>query len=155
MRRTRTSTRTSVRTARRRSPWALAASLLLLGASAVQASALPHTPASNSIATLDSTGDVGRFASLALDRSGLPFVSYWDAGQEDLKLAACTDVACSDPAVISTLDAGRVGGYTSISLYRGTTPGVSYFLGDLDVGRGSPQSRGAPTPGARPATASC
>ena len=37
--------------------------------------------------TVDSSGDVGRYASLALDDSGVPHIAYWDATQHQIKLA--------------------------------------------------------------------
>jgi hypothetical protein len=101
-------------------------------------SAAPHAPSANSIVTIDAAGDVGRYASLALDRDGRPFVSYWDATNEDLKLASCSDAACSGSVSVVTLDAGVVGGYTSLALLHRITPGVSYFHGNLDVPKGYP-----------------
>lgn len=37
--------------------------------------------------TVDSSGDVGRYASLALDDGGVPHIAYWDATHHQIKLA--------------------------------------------------------------------
>ena len=37
--------------------------------------------------TVDSSGDVGRHAELALDDSGVPYIAYWDATNQRIKLA--------------------------------------------------------------------
>jgi hypothetical protein len=85
-----------------------------------------------SIQTVDATGDVGQYASLALDPSGNPVISYFDATTGNLKVAHCNDANC-DPAVGGaesiksvTSTAAVDGQFTSIGV-SGGLPTVAYY----------------------------
>ena len=68
------------------------------------------------ITTLDSAGDVGYYTSATIGADGLGLISYWDAPNDDLKVAHCSDVACTT-ATLSTIDtAGDVGVYPSVTI---------------------------------------
>ncbi len=78
--------------------------------------------------TIDSSGDVGQFTSIALDGSN-PRITYYDESNKNLKYAFC-DSGCTVPGGWSTVTAhstGDVGKYTSLRLNDSDNPRVSYF----------------------------
>ena len=78
-------------------------------------------------ATLDQTGDVGQFASLAVGADGNPVVSYYDATNHDLKVTKCADPACTGARTVSTVDStGDVGQYTAITIGGDGLPVIAY-----------------------------
>jgi hypothetical protein len=66
--------------------------------------------------TLDSTGDVGRYTSIAIGSDGLGLIAYYANTNSDLKIAHCSNVDCSS-ADIYTLDSlGSAGWYPSLAI---------------------------------------
>jgi hypothetical protein len=62
-----------------------------------------------------------------LTSSDVPVISYHDDTNADLKIAVCTDAACTSPT-ISTLDSiGYVGYLTSLALTSSDIPVISYY----------------------------
>ncbi|MBI3163926.1 MAG: sortase [Chloroflexi bacterium] len=96
----------------------------------------------NTTTAIDSTSFPGNmYSSIALDASGIPFISYYDVGNSDLKIAACGNTTCSAGNGVSTVDsAGNVGSYTSIAINANGFPVVSY------AGSGSLKYAGVTSP---------
>lgn len=84
-------------------------------------------PALFRITTLDSDGLVGNCTSITIGVDGLGLVSYYDITNGDLKVAHCTDIACSS-AITATLDStGDVGSTTSITIGADGLGLISYY----------------------------
>jgi hypothetical protein len=86
--------------------------------------------ASRTLTAPDGSASVGRFTSLALDASGNPVVSYYDAALGRLKVLHCADLGCTPGgghAIVPVDAAGNVGQSTSLALDSGGRPVVSYY----------------------------
>jgi len=87
----------------------------------------------NTVALIDSGGDVGLYTSVAINNLGNPVVSYYDVTNSDLKVAVCGNPTCSSGVTPITLDsAGIVGQYSSVVINSLGNPVISYY--DLSNG---------------------
>jgi len=84
-------------------------------------------PAGVSLTSVDTAGDVGRFTSIAIGTDHLPVISYFDFSNVHLKVAHCSNEACSAFDPPTTVDAdGFVGAATSIAIGEDDLPVISY-----------------------------
>jgi hypothetical protein len=80
--------------------------------------------------TVDSTGDVGQYSSIAIGTDGLPIISYFDTSNTHLKVAHCENQSCTSPATITTVDSSSgvsTGQYSSIAIAFDGYPIISYY----------------------------
>lgn len=83
---------------------------------------LPGVPA---MATLDDpASNVGKYASIAVGNDGLPIISYFNETNFALKVAKCSNAACTAATVITLGSA--VEGQTSIAIGNNGLPVISY-----------------------------
>ncbi|MET0556545.1 MAG: Calx-beta domain-containing protein [Vicinamibacteria bacterium] len=88
-----------------------------------------HPAAAQLVTVLDAAGDVGAGSDVAYGPDGRALVSYLDATNGALKVAACHDVACTS-AALHTVDAsGAVTGSTSIAFGHDGLARISYQAG--------------------------
>src|SRR6267142_880026 len=88
------------------------------------------------LTSLDGSGNVGQYSSVTIGTDGLALISYYDATNGDLKVAHCSNVACTS-ATLTTVDrAGDVGQYSSVTIGADGLGLISYYdatNGDLKV----------------------
>ena len=89
-----------------------------------------HDPACSSLSepptinTVDSAGNVGWFTSLAVGIDDNPVIAYYTDTYDDLKLALCSDPACTPPAALRTLTVNTSGNGTVSSDPSGIDCGI-------------------------------
>jgi len=79
------------------------------------------------VTLLDTSADIGSYASITIGADGLGLISYLNSNNGDLKVAHCSNVNCTS-ATISTLDStGDVGYYTGITTGYDGLGLISYY----------------------------
>jgi hypothetical protein len=82
----------------------------------------------NTITTIDSTGDVGLYSSIAIGSDGFPVISYYDSTNGDLKIAKCGNATCSSGNTLTSVaTTDTVGFYSSITIGTDGFPVISYY----------------------------
>ncbi|MEI8240639.1 MAG: hypothetical protein WCI22_14590, partial [Actinomycetota bacterium] len=77
--------------------------------------------------SIDATADqVGWWTSITIGADGLAIISYYDSSNIALKVAHCTNTACTT-ATTSTIDTGNVGWTTSITVGTDGLAIISYY----------------------------
>jgi len=67
---------------------------------------------------VDNSSDVGKYSSIALTKDDFPVISYFDetiingARNNDLKMAVCGDISCTNPTLLRMDQLGDVGEHT-------------------------------------------
>jgi len=87
----------------------------------------PLAPADNTTTAVDTAGYVGMYTSITIGADGLPVISYYDATNENLKVAHCNDAACTSAATTAVDANGSPGIYTSITIGADGLPVISYY----------------------------
>ena len=77
--------------------------------------------------TIDSTGAVGAWTSIAIGVNGNPIISYYDDDSYDLKVAACNNPTCTTSTNTTIDNNNDVGAYTSIAIGTNGNPIISYY----------------------------
>ena len=80
-----------------------------------------------SLSTVDSSGSVGHFTSIAIGADGLGLISYQDATNSDLKVAHCNNTTCSTATAYTLDSTGSVGYDTSIAIGTDGLGLISYY----------------------------
>ncbi|HQW81244.1 MAG TPA: hypothetical protein PLQ74_05185 [Pseudomonadota bacterium] len=75
----------------------------------------------------DPVNEVGYFSSLAIPADGLPVISYIDGSVGKLKVAKCSNAACSGVATISLVDAATTVGQAAIAIGHDDLPVIAYY----------------------------
>ena len=77
--------------------------------------------------TLETTGNVGYYTSVAIGADGNPVISHRDGSNEDLELYLCADPTCASGANQTLVTDGSVGSYSSLALGANGNPVISYY----------------------------
>ena len=87
-----------------------------------------NTIKASSPVVLDSVGDVGLYTSITFaSTDGKPIITYYDQGNQDLKLIRCTDHECTATGPVMTLDStGNVGQDNQVTIGNDGFPAVVY-----------------------------
>jgi hypothetical protein len=69
---------------------------------------------------------VGSETSITIDHNGNPIISYFDIGNEDLKIAVCEGPTCASAVVSTIVQQGNTGRASSITIGVNGLPIISF-----------------------------
>ena len=85
----------------------------------------------NTITTVDSADEVGKYTSIAIGSDNNPVISYYDETNGNLKVVHCGNLLCSSDNTVLLLsnggDGDDVGKFTSIAIGIDNFPVISYY----------------------------
>jgi len=96
----------------------------------------PSCTYGNNATTVDSTGGVGQYSSIAIGTDGNPVISYYDNNNGNLKVVKCGNPSCTSGNTITTVHAStteEVGYYTSIAIGTDGNPVIAYYDANPDT----------------------
>lgn len=76
---------------------------------------------------IDSAGSVGQYSAITIGVDGLALMSYYDTTNGNLKVAHCTDTACTSATSTALDTAGTVGQYSAIAIGADGLGIISYY----------------------------
>src|SRR5205814_2200419 len=90
---------------------------LTLGANLLPSLAPSASASTQTITSVDTTGNVGATTSMAFGTDGFAVIAYYDVTNADLKVLKCGNAACSSGNTATTVDStGDVGRGASIAI---------------------------------------
>jgi len=73
------------------------------------------------------SNDKGEYSSITIGSDGLPIISFYDAGQDELEIAKCHNIACTSSTIREVVTSSNAGKYTSITIGTDGLPLISYY----------------------------
>ena len=88
----------------------------------------PSCTAGNTTTTVDETGNVGQYSSIAIGTDGNPVVSYYDVSVTGLNVLKCGNSSCTSGNTTTSVDLADLSGqYNSLAIGTDGNPVISYL----------------------------
>lgn len=92
----------------------------------VECETIPASPVFT-LTVLDENPDVGEFSSLAIGSDGMGIISYYDNTNDNLKVAHCENINCTNATITAYTSKWNIGKYNSIAIGSDNLPIISYY----------------------------
>ncbi len=86
----------------------------------------PACTSGTTVSAVDATGNVGNQSAIAVDSNNLATIAYHDTTNSDLKVARCSNTACSSSTLASVDITGVTGDFPAIALDASGIPVIAY-----------------------------